>query len=134
VTGLELSNLNKLYPVSALLTGIAYVCVFALGQAEVAYGILIGGLFGIANTWLIVRLTESVLDPEKRNPIVVATILVLKLPVLYGLLILSFLHRWNNPLGFAIGFQLFFIALFGWAIATYLIAGRMSTRRGDDAR
>jgi hypothetical protein len=134
VTGLELSNLNKFYPVSALLTGIVFVCALFIAPTGVAYGTLIGGVFGITNTWLIVRLTESVLDSEKRNPVVAATILVLKLPVVYGFLILSFLLGWNNPLGFAVGFQLFFITLFIWVISTHLLTRRMRASRGDDAR
>jgi len=134
VTGLELSNLKKLYPVSLILTGVAFICALALARPGIGQGILIGGFFGIINTWLIVLLTESTLHPEKRNPVLAATVLLIKLPVVYGLLVLSFILNWNDPIGFVIGLQLFFISLFIWAITSQLAINRSHTDRGDDSR
>jgi len=117
-----------------VLTGIAFICALALAQPQIGRGILIGGFFGIINTWLIVLLTESTLDPEKRNPVLAATVLLIKLPIVYGLLVVSFILNWNDPVGFVIGLQLFFISLFVWAITSQLAINRSRSGRGDDSR
>ena len=133
VTGLESSNLRKLYAVSAALTGIVFLIAAASAGLDIGLGILYGGIFGIVNTWLIACLTRAVLDPQKRNPLHASTAFLLKFPVVYGMLVLGFARHWINLVGFVIGFQIFFLSLFIWAILTYRTAEKQRGRQGDDA-
>ncbi len=126
---LELSILSRIYPVSAVITGCAFLCAAGTWGLNLALGILVGGLFGIFNTWLIALLARAILDPVKRSPVLAAATLFIKLPIVYGMLVLAFWRHWLDPVGFAIGFTLFLATMSILAIIAG--AGEFVTKRED---
>ncbi len=133
LSGLNLSVLGKFYPLSVLATVFVSLPVWSIYNPDLAYGVLFGGLFGTVNTWLIARLAASILDPVRQNPRMAVITVMLKVPIVYGILALAFSFRWFDPMGFAIGFQLFFILLFIYVIAAHLILSQKRDGVGDDA-
>jgi len=126
---LELSILSKTYPVSAVITGCAFVIAARVSGLNPALGVLAGGVFGIVNTWLIALLARATLDPVKRSPVLAAATLFIKLPIVYGTLVLAFWRHWLDPLGFAIGFTLFLATMSILAIIAG--AGNFENKRED---
>jgi len=131
LTGLDISILKRLYTVGALLTGCAFFYTALAHNTHLAVGVLAGGLFGVFNTWLIAALTQSVAGP-RQNPILAGTMLFLKVPFAYGILILAFIRGWIDLVGFSIGFVLFLAGMMVYAAAAGMIAARAADRRGDD--
>lgn len=117
---------KRLYPVSALLTVLAYLCAWRWFGNEVAYGIVAGVIFGISNALIIAWLAKVTIFPGSRNPLSAATALVVKLPLVYGLLYVCFSHGWIKLTGFVAGLQVLVVALVICAILVHLDAHRTS--------
>ncbi len=132
VNGLDYAILKKIFPICAIVTGLVTLFAYIFFGASLAYGIVYGGLFGVVNTWLIVLLVRSVLDPSRQNIIIAALVFFAKIPIVYGVLILSFYLKLVNLVGFAVGLQVFLVTLLVYAVilnAKHMHAGQ----QGDDA-
>ncbi len=131
---LDLSALKRAYPVSLLFTGCMFFIASAALSLNVGLGVLYGSLFGVVNTWLISLLARYAFDPRKRNPTLAAIAFVIKLPVVYGLLIFAFLRGWFHPVGFLLGFVLFFATVLTYLCLANLGFQVIGIGREDDAR
>lgn len=67
-----------------LLFGLAFL--FSLGQGF-ALGFVAYGLWSAANLWVLERLLRTTIRPDGRDPVAIAVIGIVKLPLLYGALI-----------------------------------------------
>jgi len=133
VKGPDFSILRRIYPVGAVLTICAFILVDRFIYHDLAIGILSGGIFGILNTWLIVLLTRSTIDPDARNPVIASLVFFVKIPIVYGILIFAFMKQLIHPAGFAIGLQLFLLTLLCYGALLYFRHTRAMQRQGDDA-
>jgi hypothetical protein len=132
VNGLDYAIFKKIFPICAIVTGLVTLLSYIFFGASFACGIVYGGLFGVVNTWLIWLLVRSVLDPSRQNYIIAALVFFTKIPIVYGVLILSFYLKLVNLVGFAVGLQLFLVTLLVYAVI--LNAKRIPAgQRGDDA-
>jgi len=114
---LDIFYLRRVYKVCALITIAAFLCAWHLLNEDLAVGILSGGFFGIINTLLLERVIDSALGSGSKDPLRISVSVLVKGPVIYGLLILVLWKRWVDPIGFVTGFGLFFLSVI---IALYL--------------
>ena len=92
-------------PVAALLFG-----------WRIAIGIAGGLGLAIANAWALNGLTQTMFSPDHSGWWNKAGWWVMKIPVMYGLVGLLLLSPWSSPIGFLIGFSLWFGFLFAAAL------------------
>lgn len=76
-----------------------------------AIGLASGMLWALANVWVIRLLVAPLGSSHGRRWWKTAGLFVLKVPVLYTLGAFLLLSPWSSPVGFLIGFTLWFAAL-----------------------
>lgn len=127
MTTLDSLFLKKIYLVSAILTVPAFLCAWYWFGFSPASGVVIGGVFGIVNTHIIYWLTRCTLIPSSRNPIQAVIAFTLKIPIVWGLLILGFSMKWIDPIGFLVGFQVFILSIVAVAIQHHVSSEKASS-------
>ncbi len=131
---LDHTFLISLYPVSFVLTVLGSACALIWFGHNIATGVAIGGIFGILNTSLIASLTGCTLIPSSRNPGLAAVFFVLKVPVVWGLLILGFSQKLIDPIGFVAGFQVFILSIVIFAIYSHIKIHRSAAASDGSVR
>ena len=89
--------------------------VTALWGFRVATGLAIGVLWGLVNFWVIGKLMEPLTMTDRPGLLSRAWWWVVKLPVLYGVGVVCLLSPWSSPVGFLVGFSMWWVVL--WANA-----------------
>lgn len=133
VNGLEISFMRRVYPVSALLTGVAFLCALAARDLSTAVGVLAGGLFGILNTALLARVITAAVRPGDVDPIEIAVTALVKFPIALGFLILVLWRGWVDPLGFLWGFPMIFVGALAVLIWHFYFGEGSRSSKADEA-
>lgn len=100
--------LRRFLLLSAVLLLLGGLLALAL-SAQVAAGLLAGGLWNVANLWCLSQLLEAWLGPRRSTKRVVAWLLV-KFPLLYVLAVALLQSTRVSMVGFGIGFTLVLVA------------------------
>jgi len=109
--GLDSGIIRKIYLFGAILTVMAFaICQNLLG-IDLAVGVLIGGTFGILNTWLIELLVKDWLTPEKRDKRRLLIAFAIKFPIILAIGFIALGSGWINLEGFAVGFTVFIVSI-----------------------
>ena len=74
-------------------------------------GLAGGILWALANIWVIGMLVKPLGSSQRRRWWKTASLFALKVPVLYTIGAAFLLSPWSSPLGFVVGFSLWFVAL-----------------------
>jgi Na+-translocating ferredoxin:NAD+ oxidoreductase RnfE subunit len=134
LTRLERPFLAKVYLVSALLTLSAFFLSQFWFSFHFALGVAAGGFFAIANTHIIAWLTSAAIDQTVRIPVKAIIAFTVKVPIVWGLLILAFASGWFDLLGFVAGFQVFVLSLVLTAIRASRVQGKPTGGHGEMER
>ncbi|MBI2495586.1 MAG: hypothetical protein HYY90_04170 [Candidatus Omnitrophica bacterium] len=76
-----------------------------------AIGLAGGMLWALANVWVNGMLVKPIGSPQRRRWWKTASLVALKVPVLYVIGAALLLGSWSSPIGFVVGFSLWFVAL-----------------------
>ncbi len=87
---------------------------------RVAIGIAGGLGVALANIWVLQGLIQAMFRSGRTGIWTQVAWWVMKIPVIYGLAILLLVSSWSSPIGFLVGFSLWFGLLFASALrSTY---------------
>ena len=84
-------------------------------DVAVATGIVVGGLWNLASFWCLANLLQAWLGPKPSRRRAV-TWLLIKFPLLYGVIFTVFISRAVSSIGFGIGFTVVLVVLLGWYV------------------
>ena len=94
------------------LTGLWAVPAAAwLGGWRVGAGLASGMLWAFANAWTLRQLVRSSLSSQRVSRVQQVLLWAVKFPVLYGVGAILLLSPWSSPIGFLVGFSLWFVLL-----------------------
>ena len=79
-------------------------------------GVAGGITWAVANVWVLAKLVTTMVGASKRPWWQGAWWWVLKLPVLYGIGAVLLVSSWSSPIGFLVGFSLWFVAVVACAV------------------
>ena len=96
----------------AVATVAAAAVASLIGAIGPALGIVGGGMWNLLNLWCLIRLLRAWLGSQRSSRRVLGWLL-LKFPLLYGLLFVVFRHQTISLLGFGIGFTVVLLAALG---------------------
>jgi hypothetical protein len=77
-----------------------------------AVGVASGLLWALANMWVMGRLVKTSFSAQRLRGWESVSLWILKLPFLYAVGAVLLLSPWGSPLGFLVGFSLWFVCLF----------------------
>lgn len=95
--------------------------LFRVGQPW-ALGFTALGLWSAANLWVLERLLRAAIRPDGRDPVTIAVVGVVKLPILYGTLIALLMWGELPPLSVVTGLSVPIVVIFLKALGA-VVAG-----------
>lgn len=76
-----------------------------------AVGLGAGMAWSLANTWTLARLVYGSAGPQRLSRWRQVAWWIVKLPLLYGVLLVAVISPWSSAVGFLVGFSLWFFLL-----------------------
>jgi len=119
---------------SVLLAAFAFLFISVYVGPSWGLGVLLGGLWSVANLYLIKFIVERLVTPNRDLSAGVVLLAVVKFPLLYGLGYLILSRPWYQPLAPLIGFLIPFTVIVLKAAGRAMLdlqgpdAGRKTTR------
>jgi len=106
--------------------------LFGVGQ-EWALGFTALGLWSAANLWVLERLLRAATRPDGRDPVTIAVVGIVKLPILYGALIALLLWADLPPFAVITGLSVPIVVIFLKALGA-VVAGATSPKASTESR